>query len=262
MGPGFGSALQYLPTDSPRVILLVSIHDVSPAQESNVLRLWDLCSQRGIVPALLVVPNWHGEWPLASHPRFTTWLRSRVDHGAEIVLHGERHDEIGLTRTLVDNWRAWGKTDHEGEFLTLDGSAARARIIRGIRQLQEIGLQPTGFVPPGWLARESTHEAVAEAGLSFSEEERWIRLLASGERIPSPVVRWSARGSLRARGSVMVAKARWLLQGRSRWPRIALHPNDLEHAATARSLGQTLERWLEEHRPGRYADLGASLQPA
>ena len=46
--------------------LLVSIHDVSPALEAPVRALWDLCQSLGITPALLVVPDWHGEWPLGA----------------------------------------------------------------------------------------------------------------------------------------------------------------------------------------------------
>jgi uncharacterized protein len=243
-------------------MLLVSIHDVTPAQELNVIRLWDLCTRRQVVPALLVVPNWHGEWPLEAYPRFVAWTRARSVEGAEILLHGERHDEVGLRRPLSDRWRAWGKTQGEAEFLTLDAAAARARVDRGLGRLRELGLEPTGFVPPAWLARESTYQVAAAAGLEFSEDDRSVRLLRSGQRIRSPVVRWSTRTSVRAWGSVAVARARWQLQGKNGCPRIALHPRDLDQAVTARSVGRTLDRWLGRHRPGHYTDLMGLLQPA
>jgi predicted deacetylase len=238
-------------------VLLVSIHDVSPAGALSVARLWRICIERGVTPALLVVPNWHGHWPLESHPDFVQWIRGRRDEGAEIVLHGERHDEVGLRRRPIDHWRAWGKTDREGEFLALDFRAAGERLERGLNSLRRLGLEPLGFVPPAWLARESTHEAAAAAGLSFSEDDRSVRLHPSTVRLPSPVVRWSARTTIRAWASVGVAATRFLLQHGSRFPRIALHPNDLDHPATQRSLIRTLERWLTEHHPGRYADLQA-----
>jgi hypothetical protein len=115
-------------------------------------------------------------------------------------------------------------------------------------------------VPPAWLARETTHEAAAHAGLRFSEDDHSVRLLSSRRRIPSPVLRWSARSPARAWGSVAVARARSLLQRRARVPRIALHPGDLDNAATARSLVHTLERWLTWHPPGRYAELAGATQ--
>jgi predicted deacetylase len=242
-------------------MLLVSIHDVTPALQPNVIRLWDLCSRHGLAPALLVVPNWHGRWPLEEHSSFIDWIRARAGEGAEVVLHGERHDEMGLPRTLWESCRAWGKTDGEGEFLSLDAAAARDRLNRALQRLRKLGLEPTGFVPPAWLAGEATHQAAAAAGLRFTEDTRCIRLLSSGQQVKSPVVRWSARTPMRAWGSAAVAGARWTFQRSSAWPRIALHPGDLDHEVTARSIGRTLERWLRRHRPGHYADLTDGFQP-
>lgn len=236
-------------------MLLVSIHDVSPAQAASVVRLWSLCAERGVTPALLVVPNWHGRWPLDRHPGFVEWLKARAAEGAEIALHGERHDEDGLPRRLTDQWKAWGRTRGEGEFLTLDVASARERLARGLRLLHELGLEPTGFVPPAWLAREATHQAAAAAGLAFSEDDCSIRLLPAARRVASPVVRWSSRTRTRAWGSVIVARGRSLFQRRASFPRIALHPGDLDHPATAHSVVQNLDRWLGRHAPGSYSDL-------
>jgi uncharacterized protein len=237
------------------VSLLVSIHDVTPALADGVGRLWSLCAERGIRPALLVVPDWHGAWPLEAHPTFVGWLREREREGAEIVLHGERHDEEGLPRGLRDSLRAWGRTAREGEFLTLDGDAAGERIERGLRRLRALGLEPVGFVPPAWLARDATHLAVAKAGLAFSEDEHTIRLHRFGRSLRSPVVRWSARTTVRAFGSVAMARARWIWQRRAACPRMAFHPQDLGHPATAGDLAPTLDRWLARHPPISYTAL-------
>jgi predicted deacetylase len=217
------------------VSLLVSIHDVTPALEADVLRLWELCAARGLSPALLVVPDWQGEWPLQRHPRFVRWLLDRAAAGAEIVLHGERH--------------------LPGEFRQLDPAAARERIDRGLRSLRSLGIDPLGFVPPGWLARGATQSAARDAGLGFSEDARSVRLFPSGRRVASPAVRWSARTPVRAWGSVAVARGRWLLQRRSRYPRIAFHPQDYAHSRTSRDLPATLDRWLGQHSPISYATL-------
>jgi len=224
------------------VSLLVSLHDVTPALEAGVLRLWEMCAARGVSPALLVVPDWHGQWPLDRHPRFVQWLLDRAAVGAEIVLHGERH-----TR---------------GEFRVLDRAGARSRIDRGIGSLRAAGLEPIGFVPPGWLAREDGHEAARDAGLGFSEDDQRIRLFPGGRRIGSPAVRWSARSAVRAWGSVAVAQGRWLLQRRAQFPRIAFHPQDYAHPRTSRDLPATLDRWLTRHPPIGYAALRASAVDA
>jgi uncharacterized protein len=235
VGRGVRPPLPDLSARARRVSLLVSIHDVTPALQNGVLRLWEMCAARGLSPALLVVPDWHGEWPLERHPGFVRWLLESASDGAEIVLHGERH-----SRT---------------EFRVLDRVAAGELIRRGLGSLRELGLEPAGFVPPGWLAREDGHAAVRDAGLGFSEDERSIRLFPPGRRVPSPAVRWSARTPVRAWGSVAVARCRWFLQRRTRYPRIAFHPQDYSHPRTARDLPDTLDRWLTRHQAISYAAL-------
>jgi hypothetical protein len=238
--------------------LLVSIHDVTPAFEREVLALWDLCAARGVRPALLVVPDWHGQWPLERYPEFGSWIRQRAGEGAEIFLHGYRHDEVDLPRTAADAIRAWGRTNREGEFLTLDRATAAERIGRGLRLFASLGLAPIGFIPPAWLARDEGFAASAAAGLRCAEDDVSVRIHRPGaaeRRLASPVVRWSARTALRARGSVLIANARWRLQRRAPVVRIALHPGDLAHPVTARHLGPTLDRWLAERPAASYASL-------
>jgi uncharacterized protein len=234
---------------------LVSVHDVTPALERDVRTLWDLCAEYRIAPALFVVPNWHGQWPLEEYPSFTAWLRERARRGAEIFLHGERHDERGLRRSLADQIRAFGSTAREGEFLTLDEAQAAERIRRGVACLRRVGLDPIGFVAPAWLAREDTYRAVRHLGLPLSEDAATIHLHARGTRLASPVVRWSGRSAARAHLSAAVADARWRLQRGSWLTRLALHPADLRHPATAASVSAHLDRWRARRHHFRYAAL-------
>ena len=240
-----------------RRVLVVSIHDVAPPLAPRVRALWDLCESRGLTPALLVVPNWHGVAPLADAPEVVSWIRRCQDAGAEVFLHGERHDEAGLTRGWGDEWRAWGRTAREGEFLTLEEPAARERIARGLALFRELGLQPAGFIPPAWLARSGCARAVSALGLRYTEDTHAVSVHEPGRvrRIESPVVRWSGRTAIRARGSAAVAALRWRAQRREPCVRIALHPGDLAHPVTARSIGTTLDRWLGDRPAVRYADL-------
>jgi predicted deacetylase len=236
-------------------VLLVSIHDVTPAFDVEVQRLWALCRRNGITPALLVVPNWHGQWPLQSTPGFVEWLRARAADGAEVVLHGERHDEVGLTRSQSDEWRALGRTSREGEFLTLDTHGARERIDRGLAMLHGAGLLPTGFIPPAWLCREDTHLVVRETGLDFSEDAEGIRLHKRHLKLTAPALRWSARTTLRAQLSSLVASMRWRLHRNERVLRIALHPQDLQHRVVEQSIERELARWSSRCAAVRYDSL-------
>jgi uncharacterized protein len=235
--------------------VLLSIHDVTPAWAPQVEALWALCRERGATPALLVVPQWHGAWPLEASPAYVAWIHARVADGAEIFLHGERHDEVGLPRTFRDAVLAFGRTAGEGEFLTLDRASASARIARGLTLFARLGLSPIGFVPPAWLCREGTHAACAAAGLQVLEDDGAVYLVQRGVRLVSPVLRWSGRTTLRARGSALQAAWRWRTQRSAPHFRIALHPMDLEHPVTRQSVIDELDRWLAVRPAQPYAAL-------
>ncbi len=238
--------------------VLLSLHDVAPPFERQLGELWSMCCARGVRPALFVVPNWHGEHPLERNPRFVDWLFARVDQGARVFLHGERHDEAGQERRRRDEWRALGRTAREGEFLTLDHAEAAARIGRGLEVMARCGLSPVGFVPPAWLASPSARDAARDAGLSLFEDERRIFWLREGRAAVAPAVRWSARSRWRADVSALVAEARWVTQRHAPLVRLALHPTDLDDALVRRSLERALDRWLAARSGDGY---GALLAP-
>ncbi|MHB1224429.1 MAG: DUF2334 domain-containing protein [Gemmatimonadaceae bacterium] len=244
-------------------MVLIAIHDVTPALEAPVRVLWRLCARLGVRPALFVVPDWHGRWPLERHPMFVEWLRGCAAEGAELFLHGERHDEVGLPRRWVDSLRATGRTAAEGEFLTLDRAAAEARIARGVVRLRALGLPPIGFVPPAWLARRGTFEAVVAQGLGVSEDAGRVHLHApTPRRLAAPVVRWSGRSPTRARASSLVAWWRDLNHHRHPLLRIALHPQDLESEVTTRSLTRVVTHWTAARRVVTYRSLGGLPLPS
>jgi hypothetical protein len=238
--------------------LLITIHDVTPALAPHVRTLWRICESRGVVPGLLVVPDWHGDTAMEDDPDFVAWLRACAAAGSEVFLHGERHDEAGLPRTLRDTLRAFGRTNREGEFLTLGYAGARERIDRGVARLKKMGLDPVGFVPPAWLAKSATHAAVRDAGLRVSEDDGAVYVHSPPSRLPSPVVRWSGRGTVRAYGSVLFERMRWWLQRRAPVIRVALHPGDLDHPATAASIERGLDAWLSVRRQTFYGALAAT----
>lgn len=234
--------------------VLVSIHDVTPAFDDAVKHLWGLCRQHGFVPALLVVPDWHGQWPLHDHALFVSWVRDCAAAGAEVVLHGYRHDEAGTERSFSDSLRAFGRTNREGEFLALDAHAAQQRIDDGLSVLRTLSLAPTGFIPPAWLAREATHDVVRQSGLHFSEDASAVRLHRTRERIDAPAVRWSARTAARAWASRVVVSVR-RRRYRGGVARLALHPQDLDHPVAAASVAREVAAWAKRCPQVRYDQL-------
>jgi predicted deacetylase len=242
--------------DRPRPELLVSVHDVTPAHERSLdelHRLLDDCGVRRY--ALLVVPNWHGAWPLAQFAAFTAGLRERAAAGAEIVLHGLRHDEVGQPRTLAHRARTFGRTDREGEFASLGAREAAARIAQGLAVLRAAGLEPLGFVPPAWLARPELERVVRNAGLAFTEDTHRVTELAHGQRIPAPATCWSTRTAWRRAGSVVVAAGRLRLEHARPLVRVALHPPDARWPRILTSCRRTLEALLGRRAVITYREL-------
>jgi predicted deacetylase len=239
--------------------LLITIHDVTPALMPAVETLWRTCTARGVVPGLLVVPDWHGGAPFDRDPAFCEWVRARAAEGAELFLHGERHDEVGSPRGWRDEVRAFGRTNNEGEFLTLDYDAALARITRGVQRMRAQGMDPIGFVPPAWLCTPATHDAVHDVGLAVSEDDGSVYAHRSGARLASPVVRWSARGAFRSYASVAQERLRGALQAGAPVMRIALHPFDLAHPAVVRSIDTALDRWTSARPQTFYRALSTGV---
>jgi predicted deacetylase len=249
-------------TASRRVV--VAIHDVTPAHAQLVRACLDLCRDHDVPAALFVVPSWHGAWPLTSHGTFVDWLRAHAASGAEIFLHGERHDERGSPRGLRHHARAFGRTDGEGEFLALGPRDAMRRVDRGIDLLRRLGLPPIGFVPPAWLGDGggACWAAARARGLAFGEDVTSVHLLGEGRSVRAPVVRWSARTRRRAIVSVTVAALRRVVDRWSGVVRIALHPTDLLDATVARSVAATLALVRRDAEPSRSAGLFTGAREA
>ena len=235
------------------------MHDVTPAHARRLDVLYRLLGELGVQRyALLVVPDWHGSWPLAQHAAFTTQLRARAATGVEIVLHGMRHDEVGLPRSLAHRLRTFGRTDREGEFASLAPAEARARIDRGLATLRASGLEPIGFVPPAWLGGSDLEHVVRDSGLAFTEDARDVVMLTNGRRLRAPATCWSTRRAWRAAGSVVVAALRLQLERARPLVRVALHPPDAESPAVLESCRRTLGALLERRAVINYQQLLAA----
>jgi len=236
------------------------VHDVTPAHAQRLAVLYDLLDELAVTRyALLVVPDWHGGWPLQQFDEFVAGLQARVRAGAEIVLHGLRHDEAGQPRTLAHWARTYGRTDREGEFASLEPSAARSRIDRGLEVLRAARLEPIGFVPPAWLGGRELARVVREAGLGFTEDTRAIAALGPGRpirRIRAPATCWSTRPPRwRAAGSVVVAALRLRLERHRPLVRVALHPSDVASPAVLASCRRTLGALLATRRVTTYGEV-------
>ncbi len=122
---------------------LVCIHDATPAyarETQEMIR--DLAPFLGRRLSFGVVPNWHGEWPLAAHPDYCRLVRESSE---ELLLHGYFHRRRrgrGPITLLAEG------TD---EMNGLDAEETRRTLERGQHVFTEVFGEPArGFLAPAW----------------------------------------------------------------------------------------------------------------
>ncbi len=225
--------------------LLVAVHDVTPAHAERCDRIFRLLDEISITQyALLVVPDWHGEWPLDAHPDFVEVLQRRQDAGADIFLHGFSHDESRHRRSLSQRVQVAGRTAGSAEFMMLTPDDARRRIDRGLEIFKRLGLNPVGFIPPAWLFGRGTMKVLEERSLAITEGFWLIRHTGSEKSLFAPAVSWSTAKPWRSVVTSAIAAARCPLERYRSVVRVAIHPPDIEVPSVAKSLRATLEGLL------------------
>jgi uncharacterized protein len=239
----------------PESKLLVSLHDVSPRHAASVRSIVAWLGRFGIPPVqLLVVPDFHGKWPLASHAGFCQEVSAWGGLGHELVLHGYFHLESPRSangpETLRSRFQRRFLTAGEGEFLSLDAKEAGLRIDRGLDMWAEACLspRPRGFIPPAWLHRPDLDAALWERGFDWTEDHQGFRF-RDGRRLASPVVTWASRDPLRRIGSRIYCPSAVRLHAKADLLRLAIHPHDFDHPSLIRSIEHALRLALRDRRP-------------
>ncbi len=226
--------------------LLVSLHDVSPRHAEAIEKILAWTTSQGLPPVqLLVVPDFHGKWPLSAYPDFCQRLRDWRDRGHELVLHGyfhlESQDRKAPLRGATERFKRSFMTAGEGEFLALDPQAAGRLIDRGLAMWEQAGLTPppVGFVPPAWLHRPDLDAELWGRGFRWTENHQGFRT-SDGGRVKSPVITWASRDPVRRIGSRIFCPSAVRLYKDAPLLRIAIHPHDFDHPQLVRSIERTI----------------------
>ena len=241
--------------------LLLSVHDVTPAHDARIARLTEVI-ERNAGPArfaMLVVPDFHGEWPIGRFPAFQHWLRGRAEAGIEIFLHGWLHLDASRHQDAVSRLKAGMMTAGEGEFLGLDQAEATRRLRDGRALIEDvIGRPVAGFIAPAWLYGPGAMAAIAAEGFALAEDHFKVwrpadgRILAKG-----PVVTYATRTPARMLSSLAVSRGATLALGALPNLRLAVHPGDADSPVVMGEFERALKAHLRGRRPARYADLAA-----
>jgi peptidoglycan/xylan/chitin deacetylase (PgdA/CDA1 family) len=197
---------------------LVCLHDATPAfaRETRLI-IRDLAPYVGRRFSIGVVPDWHGEWPLAAHRDYCRLVRDSAD---ELLLHGYFHRRQ----------RGWGPTalfaGNSDEMNGLDRHETRRTLERGQRVFADVFGEPArGFLPPAWQLGRVRVEHGNTSGLEhalgfFSLESR------KGRKVPLATFTWDC-SRWAWPGHVGHGIGRLLHSMDRGIPTIAIHPRDI-----------------------------------
>jgi hypothetical protein len=211
---------------------VVCVHDATPAhaRETGVII-------RGLAPlvgrrlSLGVVPDWHGDWPLAAHRGYCAMVRESAE---ELLLHGYSHRRRRGAGPVT--WLAEGSDEMGG----LDAEATRRTLARGQRVFAEVfGAPARGFLAPAWqrgrVRLDDAGPLAPEHVLGFfSAESR------AGRRVALATWTWDC-GRWGWLGHVGHALGRLRHRSGGAVPVLAVHPRDL-----ARGYWPTILRLARE----------------
>jgi predicted deacetylase len=229
----------------------VSIHDVTPAWSDEVEAALALCAAVGARPALLVVPNFHGQAPILDDGRFCERLRRLQADGHEVYLHGffhrsrEAHEPTADGARGVASHLAWLFAQRvvsggEAEMSDVSPAEGRRRLDEGDRVLRAAGLRIDGYVAPAWSMPGWLLPMLAERGCSFTEDHLRVYDPAGKRARASVVLNWASRSP--ARMASTIAWCRVAKHARALVPaRIAIHPADMRWLLLRREIGRLLD---------------------
>ncbi|HEY9420495.1 MAG TPA: DUF2334 domain-containing protein [Thermoanaerobaculia bacterium] len=225
---------------------LICIHDATPAyaRETRVM-IRDLAPLVGRRLSFGVVPDWHGEWPLAAHPDYCRLVQEASE---ELLLHGYFHRRQ----------RGWGPitwlTAGSDEMNGLDPEDTRRTLEHGQRVFAEVFGEPArGFLAPGW---QLGHVRPGNGNLLGLEHVLGFFSLASWAGRSVPVATWSWDCGRWGWLGHLGHGTGWLLQSlKGRVPTLAIHPRDLERGFWPKILRLTQELLETGYEPSTLAGL-------
>ena len=248
-----------VPSVRPRLRLVVSVHDVSPASAEQTAQWCSDADSLGIPVSLLVIPGpWRGH-QLSDEPDYASVLAARAKQGDEIVLHGFTHaagPEGPWHRRAVGRLVARGAA----EFAALDVADATARLSAGREVLQSLGLSAEGFCPPGWLASPDAVQALRALGFRYLTVHRGLFELESRRRLGGFALSHRPGGFGEQMGVELMRSWAQRTAKRGGLVRIALHPDDLGRPGLRDATLRTIEAVVAAG--GKAMTYGALCQEA
>lgn len=275
-----------------RRTIAVALHDIEPATFERCALIRDWLDDHGVDHATLLVIPARDLHPLAERsPEMVSWLIERERSGDAIAQHGFQHLRSPRSRGPYATLRTLN-ADHESEFVGLDARETRRAVDAGWRLMKLAGIEPRGFVAPGyaytpalrrtlgerfhwWAALMGLHRAhPASASYAALDPCQVSRLGASIHDAPAhsarahdgrvkrrdllgPPLALSSTGRLHRTLSPTLLRAGALLSGATL--RLDLHPSDLDDPRHMLALEWVLKRAARTREAVTYEQLAFAV---
>lgn len=223
--------------------VVVSVHDVSPGRIDEAREWCRLLDPLVCGPlSLLVVPRAAGSESWRYGPA-AAWLKGRGERGDELVLHGYTHRD---------------RSGRDGkEFAHCPPGRLAALLADGRRELDAVGLQTDGMIPPAYGVSPGLAQACWDQGIGWWADRWRVNGAAGRMRLPS-VSLGASRPLRRVASQLIVRPAAWALM----WGgvlRVDLHTADLHHLRVAQAgLGTVADLIDRGARPVTHRELLAA----
>ncbi|WP_205699090.1 DUF2334 domain-containing protein [Conexibacter sp. SYSU D00693] len=221
--------------------IAVALHDVEPRTFDRCALIRDWLDDHGVDRVTLLVipaPDLH---PFHDRrPEMVDWLAERARGGDAIAQHGLEHRQARRAGNRVS------------EFRGLDEVETRRAVDAGRRVLRLAGVQPQGFVAPGY-AYTPALRATLDARFRWWASLRAVHR-AAGDATRSPAIGLGTSDAVRRLASPTLVRAGGLFAGELL--RLDLHPADLERRRHVQALERVL-RGARRRAAVTYDELAA-----
>jgi predicted deacetylase len=221
--------------------IAVSLHDVEPATFERCALIRDWLNDHGVDRVTLLVipaPDLHAFND--RRPDMAQWLDECARGGDAIAQHGFQHRQARRARgprQLLARMQA----GEPAEFVGLDVDETRRAVLAGRRVLKLAGVQPRGFVAPGFAYTGALRATLATTFDWWAGIGRLHR--AAGDRTttaPAPALTLGTSTRVKRWTSPSLVCAGALMSGDLL--RLDLHPADLDHPRAVAAVERVLRR--------------------
>jgi len=148
--------------------LTISLHDVTPRFKIELKEIFLALEKRSVASLnLLVVPNYHNEFPISSDQDFINLLKE-PSMKKEFLQHGFSHISTNKSyNSIKDKIKGELLTGGCAEFQNINYQGALVKIKKGAEILRKSNLICEGFVPPGWLANQESKKAIKDTSFNY-----------------------------------------------------------------------------------------------